>query len=146
MGIICCNASMEPKERLTSYAYSPNQIGSWEIEVLITHNGVCNSDLHVFDPNMEIIGTVVDKGEMVLALQIGDQVGFCSHNGAGAVAQRIRIDSRHVITIPDAFFSENGIPKLCKQETVYSTTLERQVTHLKQVAGHDDLFLHSRSE
>lgn len=136
---ICCNAAMEPKQRLTSYVYSPDQIGPWQVEVVITHCGVCHSDLHVIDPNLEIIGTVVDKGEMVIALQIGDQVGFSTQNGAGTLAQRIRVDSRHAVKVPDTLFSQDGSPLLCRQNTVYSESMERQITHLKQVGGHDDL-------
>ncbi len=135
---ICCNAAMEPKQRLSPFIYSPDQLGPWEIELVITHLGVCHSDLHVIDPNLEIIGTVVDKGEMVIAFQVGDKIGIDGHHGSGGLAQRIRTDSRFAVKVPDTLFSSDGSPLLCKQKTVYSTCLERNVTHLTQVAGGDD--------
>jgi len=72
---------------LLPYKYDPGTLGSYEVEINITHCGVCHSDLHLiandwgfsqypFIPGHEVIGTVAAVGGNVKSLTIGERVGL----------------------------------------------------------------------
>jgi uncharacterized zinc-type alcohol dehydrogenase-like protein len=72
---------------LLSYRYDPGKLGSQEVEIVVTHCGVCHSDLHLisndwglsqypFIPGHEIIGTVGAVGSDVRGLSVGQRVGL----------------------------------------------------------------------
>lgn len=72
---------------LLPFHYDPGKLGSQEVEIAITHCGVCHSDLHLisndwgislypFIPGHEIVGTVAAKGSEVRGLEIGQRVGL----------------------------------------------------------------------
>jgi uncharacterized zinc-type alcohol dehydrogenase-like protein len=72
---------------LEHHQYEPKALGDHDVEVAITHCGICHSDLHLIDndwgiskypfiPGHEIIGTVREKGKGVKHLKIGDRVGI----------------------------------------------------------------------
>jgi uncharacterized zinc-type alcohol dehydrogenase-like protein len=67
--------------------YDPGDLRSQDVEVCITHCGVCHSDLSLIDndwgmsqypfiPGHEIVGTVTAAGEAVRHLAPGDRVGI----------------------------------------------------------------------
>ncbi len=67
--------------------YDPGKLGSNEVEIAITHCGICRSDIHLiandwgisqypFIPGHEIIGTVSALGSEVRSLQLGQRVGL----------------------------------------------------------------------
>jgi alcohol/geraniol dehydrogenase (NADP+) len=67
--------------------YDPGKLGAHEVEIAITHCGVCHSDLHLiandwgisqfpFIPGHEIIGTVAALGAEVRSLELGQRVGL----------------------------------------------------------------------
>ncbi len=72
---------------LELFQYDCPQVGPWDIEVEITHCGLCHSDLHLIQndwggstypllPGHEIIGIVKQKGSLVQELEIGMRVGI----------------------------------------------------------------------
>jgi uncharacterized zinc-type alcohol dehydrogenase-like protein len=72
---------------LLSFKYDPGELGSNEVEIAITHCGICHSDLHLiandwgisqypFIPGHEIVGTVCATGAEVLSLEVGQRVGL----------------------------------------------------------------------
>jgi uncharacterized zinc-type alcohol dehydrogenase-like protein len=72
---------------LLPFHYDPGKLGSQEVEIAITHCGVCHSDLHLisndwgisqfpFIPGHEVIGTVAALGNEVRALEVGQRVGL----------------------------------------------------------------------
>ncbi|HEY1649760.1 MAG TPA: NAD(P)-dependent alcohol dehydrogenase [Terracidiphilus sp.] len=72
---------------LLSYHYDPGKLGAQEVEIDITHCGICHSDLHLiandwgisqypFIPGHEIIGTVAAVGSEVRQLVTGQRVGL----------------------------------------------------------------------
>lgn len=84
---IPCFAAKAKKERLVPYEYDPNKLGPWDIEVTITHCGICYSDIHLIDndwgisayplvPGHEIIGKITAAGENVRQLRVGQRVGI----------------------------------------------------------------------
>lgn len=69
------------------YHYDPGKLGSKEVEIAITHCGICHSDLHLisndwgisqypFIPGHEIVGTVAAIGNEVHGLEVGQRVGL----------------------------------------------------------------------
>jgi uncharacterized zinc-type alcohol dehydrogenase-like protein len=71
---------------LLPYRYDPGKLGAHDVEVAVTHCGICHSDLHLisndwgisqfpFIPGHEIIGTVSAVGTEVRSLQTGQRVG-----------------------------------------------------------------------
>lgn len=72
---------------LLNFRYDPGELGSQEVEIGISHCGICHSDLHLisndwgisqypFIPGHEIIGNVVAIGSQVRSLKVGDRVGL----------------------------------------------------------------------
>jgi len=84
------------KGRLEPFSYEPGPLGRDEVEVAVTHCGICHSDLSMINnewgmsqyplvPGHEVVGTVASKGEGVMDLEIGQRVGVgwqcgsCAH-------------------------------------------------------------------
>lgn len=72
---------------LLSYKYSPGELAPTEVEVRISHCGICHSDVHLIDndwgiskypfiPGHEIVGTVTLVGSAVSDLKVGQRVGI----------------------------------------------------------------------
>jgi uncharacterized zinc-type alcohol dehydrogenase-like protein len=73
--------------QLLPYKYAVGELGRHEVEVKITHCGVCHSDLHLIDndwgvsrypfiPGHEIVGTVTGVGSEVVDRKNGERVGI----------------------------------------------------------------------
>ena len=67
--------------------YDPGKLAAHEVEIAITHCGICYSDLHLiandwgisqypFIPGHEIVGTVAALGGEVRSLEVGQRVGL----------------------------------------------------------------------
>ncbi|HUV96429.1 MAG TPA: NAD(P)-dependent alcohol dehydrogenase [Acidobacteriaceae bacterium] len=72
---------------LSPYHYDPGTLGPLEVEIAVSHCGICHSDLHLisndwgisqypFIPGHEVVGTVSAVGGQVKALQEGMRVGL----------------------------------------------------------------------
>jgi uncharacterized zinc-type alcohol dehydrogenase-like protein len=72
---------------LLPYRYTVGDLGPHDVEVKITHCGVCHSDVHLIDndwglskypfiPGHEIVGTVTSVGSEVVDRQPGQRVGI----------------------------------------------------------------------
>jgi uncharacterized zinc-type alcohol dehydrogenase-like protein len=72
---------------LLSFKYDPGKLGLQDVEIAITHCGICHSDLHLisndwgisqypFIPGHEIIGTIAAAGAEVRGLEVGQRVGL----------------------------------------------------------------------
>jgi len=72
---------------LLPFRYDPGELGIQEVEIGITHCGICHSDLHLisndwgmsqypFIPGHEIIGSVTAVGPQVRSLKTGQRVGL----------------------------------------------------------------------
>ncbi len=87
------HAAHEPRGRLRPFVYEPAPIGPHDVEIRISHCGVCHSDVHLVDgdwgmgsypmvPGHEIVGTVAAAGSEVRHLEIGARVGVGWQRGA----------------------------------------------------------------
>ena len=72
--------------QLLAFKYDPGALGANEVEIKISHCGVCHSDVHLIDndwgiskypfiPGHEIVGTVVAVGSGVKDRTVGERVG-----------------------------------------------------------------------
>lgn len=150
-------AVYEKKSLLKPYEYAPTKLGPKEVLIKISHCGICHSDIHLIDddwnvskypfiPGHEIIGEIVECGNEVKKVKIGQRVGVGWQSGSclecewcasgqenlcpeqvatcvgrnGGFAQYVITDSRFVFAIPDKLTSENAAPLLCGGITVYS--------------------------
>jgi uncharacterized zinc-type alcohol dehydrogenase-like protein len=79
-------AAKGPRGKLERFDYEPLPLGPYDVEISITHCGICRSDLHLIDddwsvseypliPGHEIIGEVSELGSEVRGLEKGMQVG-----------------------------------------------------------------------
>jgi uncharacterized zinc-type alcohol dehydrogenase-like protein len=73
--------------QLVAYKYDPGELKANEVEVRISHCGVCHSDIHLIDndwgisrypfiPGHEIVGTVSAIGTDVRDRKVGERVGI----------------------------------------------------------------------
>lgn len=72
---------------LLHLSYDPGKLGPRDVEIAITHCGICHSDLHLisndwgisqypFIPGHEIVGTVAAIGSDVRSVHVGQRVGL----------------------------------------------------------------------
>jgi uncharacterized zinc-type alcohol dehydrogenase-like protein len=72
---------------LLTFRYDPGDLGPAEVEIAVTHCGICHSDIHLisndwgishfpFIPGHEVIGKVSAVGSAVRSLKPGDRVGL----------------------------------------------------------------------
>jgi alcohol dehydrogenase, propanol-preferring len=134
--------------------------GPDEVLIKVQACGVCHSDLHLAEgdwthllriikrpliPGHEVVGPIVQKGDAVTNLEIGDRVGvawthwtcgecelckeghenLCTKQmitGAtvdGGYAEFIKAKASHALKVPDALSSEEAAPLFCAGVTVY---------------------------
>jgi uncharacterized zinc-type alcohol dehydrogenase-like protein len=79
-------AALEPKAPLQPFSYAPPELGAHDVELEVTHCGLCYSDVHLIDddwkksryplvPGHEVVGRVLRRGPEVVHLQVGQRVG-----------------------------------------------------------------------
>lgn len=80
-------AATSPKGRLEPFHYNPGPLGPEEVEIKVSHCGICHSDLSMLDnewgmtvyplvPGHEAVGTVVALGPNAKGLTVGQRVGL----------------------------------------------------------------------
>ena len=80
-------AANKVKSPLEPFEFSLPDLGPDQVDIKVKYCGVCHSDLSMlnndweitgfpFVPGHEVVGEIVDKGEHVLGLEIGDEVGL----------------------------------------------------------------------
>jgi uncharacterized zinc-type alcohol dehydrogenase-like protein len=83
---VCAFAATAPRAALERFVYQASPLGPHDIELEISHCGLCHSDLHLIDddwkcssyplvPGHEIVGMVRAVGTEVTQLSIGDRAG-----------------------------------------------------------------------
>ncbi len=83
---IDCFAARSAAAPLEPFRYTPDELGPFDVEIEITHCGICHSDLHLINddwgvsiyplvPGHEIVGTVVELGKHVTHIEKGQRVG-----------------------------------------------------------------------
>lgn len=84
---ISAYAAHEEKGSLHSFEYETLALAPDEVEVMVSHCGICHSDVHLVDndwgvsdfplvPGHEVIGTVAALGSAVSEFKVGQRVGI----------------------------------------------------------------------
>jgi alcohol/geraniol dehydrogenase (NADP+) len=80
-------AAPSAKSPLEPFTFDPGPLGPEEVEIEVSHCGICHSDLSMLDndwgmtkypfvPGHEVTGTVSELGEQAKGLKIGQRVGL----------------------------------------------------------------------
>jgi uncharacterized zinc-type alcohol dehydrogenase-like protein len=80
-------AASKPGGRLEAFSFDPGPLGPEDVEIKVSHCGLCHSDLSMLDnewgmtkyplvPGHEAIGTVVALGDDAKGLKVGQRVGL----------------------------------------------------------------------
>lgn len=80
-------AAMKARENFEPFEYEPGDLGGEQVEIKVSHCGICHSDLSMrnndwmmtkfpFVGGHEIVGEVTALGENTKGLEIGDKVGL----------------------------------------------------------------------
>jgi uncharacterized zinc-type alcohol dehydrogenase-like protein len=86
-------AALSSRSHLTPFEYDPGPLGPEEADVLVTHCGICHSDVAMVDntwgatrypfvPGHEVVGTVTAVGSNVDRLKTGQRVGVGPLSGS----------------------------------------------------------------
>jgi uncharacterized zinc-type alcohol dehydrogenase-like protein len=92
---------------LLPYKYDAGELKPEEVEVKISHCGVCHSDVHLIDndwglskypfiPGHEIVGTVTKVGSGVTALTVGERVGIGWQSDSCGICEWCRQGEEHL--------------------------------------------------
>jgi uncharacterized zinc-type alcohol dehydrogenase-like protein len=103
---IAAFAARAAKESLVAYDYEPTPLGPHDVEVDISHCGVCHSDLHLIDndwststyplvPGHEIVGRVTEVGD-ASALVVGQRVGIGWQRSACLACEQCRAGNENL--------------------------------------------------
>lgn len=87
MSTIKAYAATSAKGPLAPFEYEPGPLGDEDIEIAVSHCGICHSDLSMLDnewgmskfpfvPGHEAVGTIVALGEHAKGLKMGQRVGI----------------------------------------------------------------------
>lgn len=83
---VAAYAAQQAGAPLAPFDYAPAPLGPHDVEIAISHCGICHSDLHLIDddwmtseyplvPGHEIVGSVAEKGALVSHVEVGSRVG-----------------------------------------------------------------------
>lgn len=93
--------------QLLPFRYSPGELGPFEIQVHVSHCGVCHSDVHLIDndwgisrfplvPGHEIVGTVSAVGSAVRDHKPGQRVGIGWQADSCGICEWCRSGQEHL--------------------------------------------------
>lgn len=142
---------------LLPFKYETEELKPHEVEIDISHCGLCHSDLHLmnndwgttqfpFIPGHEIVGAIAQAGSHVKDRVAGQRVAvgwqadscgtcewclrgeenLCTESVPtcvrrhGGFADKVRVNARFAIPVPDGLKSENTAPLMCAGITVYN--------------------------
>jgi len=96
--------------QLLPYKYDPGELGANEVEIKISHCGICHSDVHLIDndwgfskypfiPGHEIVGTLVAMGADVRNHAIGQRVGVGWQADSCGICEWCRQGDEHLCAL-----------------------------------------------
>jgi uncharacterized zinc-type alcohol dehydrogenase-like protein len=96
--------------QLLPYKFDPGDLNPNEVEIKISHCGVCHSDIHLIDndwgiskypfiPGHEIVGTVVAVGDAVRDRTVGERVGVGWQADSCGICEWCRQGDEHLCAL-----------------------------------------------
>ena len=150
-------AALERGEPLVPWNYQTQELGPDQVLLRVLACGLCHSDLHMIQndwkssvyplvPGHEVVGEIVQKGDALAHLHLGQRVGVgwqrsaCLHcddclrgnenlcdestglitHGHGGFADHVVADGRFCVPLADDLPTEFAGPLMCGGITVYS--------------------------
>lgn len=91
--IVHAHAAFSAREKLKPHSFEAQELSPFEVDIKITHCGICHSDIHLIDddwqisryplvPGHEVVGMVSRLGSAVEHLKIGQRVGVGWQSGS----------------------------------------------------------------
>jgi len=92
---------------LETFEYEPGPLAAEQVEIAVSHCGICHSDLSMMDndwgmtkyplvPGHEAVGTVVNLGEQTKGLKLGQRVGLGWYSGSCMCCQQCLSGNHHL--------------------------------------------------
>ncbi|CAG8464779.1 6667_t:CDS:10 [Cetraspora pellucida] len=144
-------AAFDKESELKPYSYTPKPLGDEDLEVGISHCGICGSDLHTmrsgWRPTLypailghEIVGNILKKGSKVSNFNIGDRVGIsCQVHSCGECVECTtgydQLCAKRVFTYNDMWKDAEGVPTKYQSQGGYSDKIRahsRFVFHIPE--------------
>ena len=96
--------------QLLAYKYGVEELASNDVEIKISHCGVCHSDVHLIDndwgiskypfiPGHEIVGTVTEVGSEVKDRKVGERVGVGWQANSCGICEWCRQGNEHLCAL-----------------------------------------------
>ena len=107
-------------QALTPFEFDPGPLGGEQVEIKVSHCGLCHSDLSMLDnewgmstypfvPGHEVVGTIVAAGNRVKRVKVGDRVGLGWYSGSCmACAQCLAGDHNLCVTAEQTIVGRFG--------------------------------------
>ncbi len=106
-GMTNAMAALSRKAALTPFTYEPGPLNANEVEIAVTHCGICHSDVHLVDddwglsryplvPGHEVVGTVAAVGADVKGFPAGQRVGLGWQCGSCGVCALCKAGNEHL--------------------------------------------------
>src|SRR4051794_24427767 len=87
------HAATEKGGALKPFEFDPGELGDEQVEIAVSHCGVCHSDLSMlenewgmtqypFVPGHEVVGTITAAGAGVKRVKVGERVGLGWYSGS----------------------------------------------------------------
>ena len=169
--IIKAYAAHEAAGKLQPFEYKPDALGKNGVEIQVHYCGICHSDLSMIDNEWgmsqyplvaghEVVGKVLQIGDDVQNLAVGDMVGlgwhcnYCGncdmclsgdHNlcasGVGTIvghhggfADKVRADAKAVVKLPKGIDFKVAGPLMCGGITVFNPLVQFGIAPTSKVA------------
>ena len=164
MGKIKAFAANEPKGKFEPFEFEAGELGSEEVEIKVAYSGLCHSDLSMvnndwgmtaypFVGGHEAVGEIIDVGENVKGLKLGDKVGLgwnaktCGHcqqclsgyqincpnlvgtivGRHGGFADKVRCNWDWAVKLPEELDLSKAGPLFCGGITVFNPFVQLDI-------------------
>ena len=164
MGKIKAFAASEPKGKFEPFEFEAGELGSEEVEIKVAYSGLCHSDLSMvnndwgmtdypFVGGHEAVGEIIDVGENVKGLKLGDKVGLgwnaktCGHcqqclsgyqincpnlvgtivGRHGGFADKVRCNWDWAVKLPEELDLSKAGPLFCGGITVFNPFVQLDI-------------------
>ncbi len=167
---IATMAAPSQGSKLGSWAYESPALSPFDCLIKVKASGLCYSDVHMIDndwnmsryplvPGHEVIGEVMERGDRVTHVDVGDRVGIgwqraaclqcrdclmgnenlCQHaspliaDAYGGFASHLVVDARFCFPIPTGLTTNTAGPLLCAGITVYAALRHAGMTSGQEI-------------